>query len=122
MAAIALLHTLFFLPNPYWAGWFSGELWRREASAESVSVFWALPGSFVVALAVLGLLVARTGRRGDAVPAYVGWAIGLWCLGCAALVGPSGFLLGLVPAGLLIGADVARRAGERRRAGSASQT
>ncbi|WP_239647232.1 MULTISPECIES: DUF6463 family protein [Nocardiopsis] len=119
MAAIALLHTLFFLPHPYWGEWFSGELWSHGTSTESMLGFWALPGGFVVPLAVLGLLVARTGRRGEAVPAYAGWAIGLWALGCAALVGPSGFLLGLVPAGLLIGAGLARRSGDRRRAAEA---
>jgi hypothetical protein len=80
-------------------------------------VFWALPGSFVVPLVLFGLLVARLGRCGERPPAYAGWVLAGWVAGCALLIGPSGFLLGFVPAGLLIAADLlARRKGAGRSA------
>ncbi|SHI64448.1 hypothetical protein SAMN05421803_101816 [Nocardiopsis flavescens] len=110
-AAIGVLHTLVFLPHPYWSEWLGGGLRSGEGGDASLSVFWALPGGFVVPLVLLGLLVARLGRRGGRVPAYVGWGLGLWAAGCALLIGPSGFLLGLVPAGLLIAEDLAARRG-----------
>ncbi|HLS13763.1 MAG TPA: DUF6463 family protein [Beutenbergiaceae bacterium] len=116
MVAIAVLHTLAHMFHPYWRQWLTGGLWTGEAGLESISFFWALPGSFVVVLAVLGLLVAGMGRRGDDVPAYVGWGLGLWVLGCLALIGPSGFMFGILPSILLIAADLRRRSA--RRAGS----
>ncbi|MBB4930182.1 hypothetical protein F4561_001002 [Lipingzhangella halophila] len=110
MVAIGVVHTAVFLPHPYWADWLSGDLWAGGGAPEAVAVFWALPGSFVPVLVVLGLLVARAGRRGEALPGYTGWVLGAWALLCVLLIGPSGFLLGLVPAALLIAANlVARR-------------
>ncbi|MGB2570986.1 hypothetical protein ACPFP2_21410 [Micromonospora citrea] len=115
MATIGVLHTAVFLPHPYWGGWLAGGLRSGEGGDASLSVFWALPGSFVVPLVLLGLLVVRLGRRGERVPGYAGWALGGWAAGCVLLIGPSGFLLGFVPAGLLIAEDVlARRRGEGR--------
>ncbi|MGW4502535.1 DUF6463 family protein [Micromonospora sp. NPDC004336] len=112
LAAIGVLHAVVFLPHPHWGEWLSGGLRSGEGGDASLSVFWALPGSFVVPLVLLGLLVARLGRRGERAPAYVGWALGGWAAGCALLIGPSGFLLGFVPAGLLIAEDLlARRRG-----------
>ncbi|MBM0240213.1 hypothetical protein JNW88_29525 [Micromonospora sp. ATA32] len=110
--AIGVLHTAVFLPNPYWGEWFAGGLRSGESSDASLSMFWALPGSFVVPLVLLGLLVARLGQRGERAPAYVGWLLGGWVAGCVLLIGPSGFLLGFIPAGLLIAEDLlARRRG-----------
>jgi hypothetical protein len=115
MAAIGVLHTAVFLPHPYWGEWLTGGLRSGEGADESLSVFWALPGGFVVPLVLFGLLLARLGRRGERAPAYVGWVLAGWAAGCALLVGPSGFLLGLVPAGLLIAEDLlARRRGAGR--------
>jgi hypothetical protein len=117
MVAIALLHTLVFLPHPYWGEWLTGGLHGGAATAESYSTFWALPGGFVAPLLLLGLLVVRMGRRGERAPAYMGWVVGCWVVGCVLLIGPSGFLTGLVPAGLLIAADVSARRGASRREG-----
>ncbi|RKS07564.1 hypothetical protein DFP74_3239 [Nocardiopsis sp. Huas11] len=114
MATIGVLHTLVFLPHPYWSEWLAGGLRSGEGGDASLSVFWALPGSFVVPLVLTGLLVARLGRRGERAPAYVGWGLGGWAVGCVLLIGPSGFLLGLIPAGLLIAEDLLAR---RRSAG-----
>ncbi|HEX5596870.1 MAG TPA: DUF6463 family protein [Micromonosporaceae bacterium] len=109
MVAIGVLHTAVFLPHPYWGEWLTGGLRSGEGSDASVSVFWALPGSFVVPLVLLGLLMRRLGRRGERAPAYVGWALGGWVAGCVVLVGPSGFLLGFIPAGMLIAEDLLAR-------------
>ncbi|RNL83451.1 hypothetical protein EFW17_15715 [Halostreptopolyspora alba] len=109
MVGIGVLHTAFFLPHPYWRSWLSGDLWGGGGDPESVAVFWALPGGFVVVLVVLGLLVARLGRGGQTVPGYTGWVLGAWALVCVLLIGPSGFLLGLVPAGLLVTATMRAR-------------
>lgn len=115
MATIGVLHTAVFLPHPYWSEWLAGGLRSGESSDASLSMFWTLPGSFVGPLVMLGLLVARLGWRGERAPAYVGWVLGGWAAGCALLVGPSGFLLGLIPAGLLIAEDLlARRRGAGR--------
>ncbi|WP_241484954.1 DUF6463 family protein [Nocardiopsis potens] len=113
MVAIGALHTLFFLPHPYWAEWLSGGLWSGGGSDASYSVFWALPGGFTAVLVLFGLTVARLGRRGEALPAYTGWAIAAWAGGCVLLIGPSGFLTGFVPAGLLIAEDLRARAARR---------
>ncbi|NUT03064.1 MAG: hypothetical protein HOV76_06265 [Hamadaea sp.] len=109
MATIGVLHTVVFLPHPHWHEWLTGGLRSGDAGDASLSVFWALPGGFVVPLILCGLLVARLGRRGERAPAYVGWALGGWAAGCALLVGPSGFLLGFIPAGLLIAEDLLAR-------------
>ncbi|MDO3703168.1 DUF6463 family protein [Micromonospora sp. C28SCA-DRY-2] len=115
LAGIGVLHAAVFLPHPYWEQWLTGGLRSGEGGDASLSVFWALPGSFVVPLVLLGLLLARLGRRGERAPAHVGWALGGWAAGCALLIGPSGFLLGFVPAGLLIAEDLlARRRGGGR--------
>lgn len=115
MTAIGVLHTIFFLPHPYWDEWLTGGLRSGRSGDDSLSVFWALPGGFVVPLILFGLLVAQLGRRGQRLPSYVGWVLGGWAAGCVLLIGPSGFLLGFIPAGLLIAEDVlARRKGAER--------
>ncbi|MFC4150481.1 DUF6463 family protein [Micromonospora mangrovi] len=112
MVAIGTLHAAVFLPQPYWGQWFAGGLRSGEGGDASLAMFWALPGGFVVPLVLCGLLVARLGRRGERAPGYAGWLLGGWVAGCVTLIGPSGFLLGFVPAGLLIAEDLlARRRG-----------
>lgn len=103
MVAIGVLHSLVYLPNPYWGDWVSGSAWRGgELSDEAHIVFWALPGGFVPVLILFGLLVSRLGKRGEVLPAYVGWALGAWFVVGLWFLGPSGFISGLIPAGLLI--------------------
>lgn len=108
---IVVLHTAVFAPHPWWAAWLAGPFRTESLPPEAVAQFWGLPGGFVIPGALLGLLIVRAGRRGAAVPGSVGWVMGLWALACVWIVGPSGFLLLLVPAALLILAAVrARRA------------
>lgn len=109
MILIALLHTAVFVPLAPWASWLAGDLRGPAADSASVATFWALPGGFVVVLALLGLLVARAGRQGQRMPAYVGWVILAWGAMAVSLIGPSGFLFTVVPAGLLIAADITAR-------------
>lgn len=114
LVAIAILHTAAFVAHPFWSEWLSGNLWSGGGSDGSYTVFWALPGGFVATMVLLGLLVARLGRRGETLPAYVGWGLGGWVLMCVLLIGPSGFVTGLVPAGLLIAESLLRRRGTDR--------
>ncbi|WP_162802000.1 DUF6463 family protein [Ornithinimicrobium murale] len=100
--AIAVLHTLVFAFNPHWGVWLEGMTRTAPLEGEAVTVFWALPGGFVVPLAMLGLLLVDAGRRGREVARHVGWVLLGWVLICFWIVGPSGFLLGLVPAALLL--------------------
>ncbi|MFC4335105.1 DUF6463 family protein [Salininema proteolyticum] len=103
---IAVVHTVVFTFHPYWSDWLSGGLRDGEADFESVAVFWALPGGFVVPLFLLGLLLVRMGRRGEPVPFYVPAGLAAWVAFCVYLLGPSGFLLALVPLTLLVLARV----------------
>jgi hypothetical protein len=119
LVAIAVLHTLVFIGHPHWSSWLAGGLREGSPDPDSLATFWALPGGFAVVMVVLGLLLARMGRRGERVPGYVGWALGIWALACVWLIGPSGFLLGLLPAGLLAAAAVLGRRRPRDRAAQA---
>lgn len=110
---ICLLHTIFFSVHPYWAEWLAGPFRSGITSADEAIQFWGLPGGFVAPGALLGLLILREGRLGRTVPAVVGIVLALWASACFWVVGPSGFLLVLVPAGMLIGASLSRR-GSRR--------
>ncbi|GAA3127542.1 hypothetical protein GCM10020001_056130 [Nonomuraea salmonea] len=116
MIFIAVAHTAVFAPLVPLSSWLAGDLRNRAADSDSVATFWALPGGFVVVLVLLGLLVARAGRQGQHVPGYVGWVILAWGALAVSLIGPSGFLLTAVPAGLLIAANIT--AGRHRRTSS----
>nr|WP_281395047.1 DUF6463 family protein [Streptosporangium sandarakinum] len=109
MILIAVAHTAVFARLAPWSSWLAGDLRNRAADSDSVATFWALPGGFVVVLVLLGLLVARAGRQGQNVPGYVGWVILAWGALAVSLIGPSGFLLAAVPAGLLIAANITAR-------------
>nr|WP_281387746.1 DUF6463 family protein [Nonomuraea rhodomycinica] len=109
MILIAVAHTAVFARLAPWSSWLAGDLRNRAADSDSVATFWALPGGFVVVLVLLGLLVARAGRQGQHVPGYVGWVILAWGALGVSLIGPSGFLLAAVPAGLLIAANITAR-------------
>jgi len=103
---IAALHTLATGIHPFWATWFSGELWSPDPeNAYAVTAFWALPGGFTVIMVLLGLLVVHLANRGEVAPGYVGWTLLGWVVLCVAIIGVSGFLTGLVPATMLITAN-----------------
>jgi hypothetical protein len=106
MILIAVLHTAMFAWLAPWASWLAGDLRDRSDGNDSMVTFWALPGGFVVVLVLLGLLVSRVGRQGQQVPGYVGWALLGWAALAIFLIGPSGFLGALIPAGLLIAANL----------------
>ncbi|NUR93314.1 MAG: hypothetical protein HOY71_55345 [Nonomuraea sp.] len=104
MLIIAAAHTAVFAPLAPWGSWLAGDL-RTARDPDSVATFWALPGGFVVTLALLGILVARAGRRGERVPAYFGWVVLAWGAFATYLIGPGGFVSAVVPAGLIIAAS-----------------
>lgn len=110
LLAIAVLHTVVLFAQPWWGLWLRGPFRAEELPAESFASFWALPGSFVVVMALLGLSILATGRRGAAAPLYVPIALGVWAAFCVWIVGPSGFVLALVPVALLTIAAVRARA------------
>lgn len=111
--SIGGLHTALFAveSRSEWGGWLSGELRGADPDthAETVRLFWALPGGFAVPLILLGLLLSRMARTGQEVPRYVGWVLAGWVVLAGWILGPSGFPLGLVPAVLLILASRGRR-------------
>ncbi|MFD8532191.1 DUF6463 family protein [Streptosporangium canum] len=115
MILIAVAHTAVFVPLAPWSSWLAGDLRNRVADSDSVATFWALPGGFVAVLVLLGLLVARAGRQGQRVPGYVGWVILAWAALAVSLIGPSGFLLAAIPAGLLIASNITARRHPRGR-------
>ena len=102
MVATCLLHTLVFSIHPYWGDWLAGPLRGSSVSMAEAARFWGLPGGLVVPGAILGLLIIRQGGRGQRLPAYVGRVLALWAAACLWMIGPSGFVLVLVPAALLI--------------------
>ncbi|MVU79108.1 hypothetical protein GPX89_17885 [Nocardia sp. ET3-3] len=114
LIGIAVLHIAYFLPvtRPSWSDWISGDLSRHgdnPSDAQSMADFWALPGSFVVPLIALGVMVTKSAREDREVPRTVGVSLGLWSAVNCALLFPSGFILGLIPTGLLVAARRARR-------------
>jgi hypothetical protein len=110
LLAIALLHALVFLPNPWWSEWLAGPLRSEELPPDALTVFWALPGSFVVLGALYALSVIATGRRGRTLPLHAPIALAVWAALCVWIVGPSGFLLLAVPVVLLGIASLRARA------------
>lgn len=106
LLAICLLHTLVFSVHPYWDDWLAGPFGDSPAVADETIQFWGLPGGLVVPGGLLGLQILHQGRRGLRMPAYVGVVLAVWATACLWAVGPSGFLLVLVPAGLLIVASL----------------
>lgn len=102
LLVICLLHTLVFAVHPYWADWLAGPLRESAFTADEAAQFWGLAGGFVVPGTLFGLLVIRTGREGRRLPPFVGPVLAIWAALCLWIVGPSGFLLVLVPAALLI--------------------
>lgn len=71
------------------------------ALSQSEAYFWALPGSFAPIALLLGPLLSWLGRRGQAVPAAVGWGLGAWAV-IISIPMPTPVLFLSVPAVLLI--------------------
>ena len=102
------LHILVFAFHPYWGDWLTGGL-HSHAADESLVIFWALPGGFVVPMALLGGIVIHLGRARRPVPGYTGVALLLWALACVGLIGVSGFITAVAPAILLVLAHLLHR-------------
>lgn len=102
LLAICALHTLAFSLHPYWVDWLAGPLRTTEATLDEAAQFWGLPGGFVLPGILLAVLLIRLGQQGGRAPAAFGPVLGLWALACVWILGPSGFLLVLVPAALLV--------------------
>ncbi|MCD0446803.1 hypothetical protein LO763_24600 [Glycomyces sp. A-F 0318] len=109
LIAIAALHTAVFIPQAPWGDWTGGSLRTAEPDMESVAVFWALPGGFVIPGLLAGLLTIRTARRRERVGLGVALALFAWASACLWLIGPSGFMLFYATVGLLVAAAVADR-------------
>ncbi|MCX5380411.1 DUF6463 family protein [Streptomyces sp. NBC_00091] len=96
-----------------WGDWVTGRLHGVAAiedpvNADSLRLFWSLPGSFAVPLILLGLLIIQMARTGQEIPRYLAWSLAAWVLLCGWILEPSGFPLGLVPITLLLLAHRAR--------------
>lgn len=116
LLTISVIHTAAFALHPWWEAWMAGPFRTTELPMDAVVQFWGLPGGFVVPGVLLALLILRAGRRGETVPMYVAIGLGTWALLCVWMVGPSGFVLLLVPAVLLLIASLrSRRDGDPRR-------
>lgn len=108
---ICLLHLAFWSVATWrsWPGWISGKLWDvTNQSYEATKMhfhFWALPGSFMVPLLLLSLLMVRAAKHKDKLPTYIGWGLLAWVIACWLMLLPSGFVLGVIPAILLIAAN-----------------
>lgn len=112
LLAICVLHTAVFAAQPWWGVWLAGPFRTEAPPIEALAQFWALPGSFVVAGALLAVALIRAGRRGEAAPLHVPIVLAAWAALCVWILGPSGFLTLTVPVVLLtIAAVRARRAG-----------
>lgn len=104
----------------YLSGWLTGGLWQLPGPgsdlSQSAAAFWLVVGSFAAPVLVLGLLVSWIGRAGGRVPGLVGWGLGAWALAGTLVLEPSPFVLGLVPAAMIVLAS--RRASNRRPGGA----
>lgn len=109
LIGICFLHFVFWtiVTCHSWGAWASGALWEY-ANPQTLTAlelnfeFWALPGSFMVPLLLLGLLIIRAARIRDRLPNYLAWVLLLWVLVSSLLLEPSGFPLGLIPSIMLM--------------------
>ncbi len=131
LVGLAAAHVAYFLPVSMRAldEWRAGALWTLERDVKMTGVdaaFWALPGGFALPLGLLGLLVRRHARQGTPPPAWLGCGVGAWALIGSLISEPSGFPVGLVPAGMLVAASrrarLAAHGAETRLAADAERT
>nr|WP_055506189.1 DUF6463 family protein [Nonomuraea pusilla] len=91
---------------------------QTPASLQNEVTFWAGPGSFAVALILLGCLTWHLAGRGVAVPAAIGWGLAAWCALGGVLLVPSPFFAGTIAGALIVlAARKGRRSEADRRAG-----
>lgn len=109
LLVISILHTAAFSLHPWWGAWMAGPFRTAQLPVDAAVQFWGLPGGFVVPGVLLALFILRIGRGGDTVPLYVPLILGSWALLCVWMVGPSGFMLILIPAVLLLIATLKAR-------------
>ncbi|GAB3633276.1 hypothetical protein GCM10027421_26290 [Microbacterium shaanxiense] len=109
LLVICVLHTVAFAVHPWWGAWMAGPFRTAQLPVDAAVQFWGLPGGFVVPGVLLALLILRTGRGGSTVPLYFAITLAAWALVCIWMVGPSGFVLLLIPAVLLLVASVRSR-------------
>jgi hypothetical protein len=109
LLVVCSLHTVVFALHPWWGAWMAGPFRTEQLPTDAAVQFWGLPGGFVVPGLLLALLILDKGRRGNPAPVYVGAVIGVWAFACVWMVGPSGFMLLLVPAVLLFIASMRSR-------------
>lgn len=110
LVAVGVLHLAVMAAHPYWSDWLQRGLWSAGTTPEpSFTGFWAMPGSFAIPLILLGYLVVRLAVKRLPLPSAIGWCLLIWTLSCVYLIGPSGFILILIPGVLLIVADLGSR-------------
>jgi len=108
MVAISILHLIYFgiKSATFAGGWIGGDLRGTDrlghGMTETAGYFWASIGSFAVPLLAIGLWLIMAARQRAAVPRSLPWLLGAWVVICVVLMEPSGFPLGLIPAGLLL--------------------
>ncbi len=107
---ISLMHILFFsiqvVSSGHLSAWLSGQLWGPQVLdvelSQAQGAFWQLLGSFAAPLVLLSALLLRLVRTDVPIPGFIGYGLAIWLLICSVVLEPSGFPLGLIPAGMLI--------------------
>lgn len=105
---ICALHVALFAVLTWsdWGALTSGALWFTEPATTGdyrrAMTFWILPGSYVVPLALLSVLLIRLTRHGVAIPGYVGAVLLGWAVAGSVLLFPGGFPLAIAPAVMLL--------------------
>jgi hypothetical protein len=116
MVAQGVCHLLItgWLSRKHIGGWLAGSAWPPAGGLSdmgpAVGAFWLTFGSFALPQLLLGALIAKQGREGRTVPAYVGWGLAGWGVVCTALFEPSPFITVLIPAVMLLRANGGGRA------------
>ncbi|MDQ3734343.1 MAG: DUF6463 family protein [Actinomycetota bacterium] len=110
LIVISSIHVVFFsiqvVAQGHLSAWLSGQLWGPQVldveMSQAQGAFWQLLGSFAIPLLLLSALLLRLIRTDVPIPGFIGYGLAIWLLICSAVLEPSGFPLGLLPAGMLI--------------------
>lgn len=110
LLTILVLHTAVFAANPHWAQWLGGPTRDVALSTDATLLFWAVAGGFVLPGAILALMLIGLGRRGETARPWIPVMLLCWAALCVWIVGgPTGFMLAVVPAALLLIGRARRR-------------